>query len=85
MGRRRNETELQWMNRLRAVRGLEPLGVPADKLMETTRAAVCFVNAGSGHGGERAKLNAFLALFHPEIEPHSPRWRELMQSAEDRR
>jgi hypothetical protein len=84
-GRRRNETNRQWMDRLRAARGLPAMSdfdANPDNLMIRTRAAVCFEN--SRGGSEASKLNAFLALFHPEIVPHSPEWFSLMQDARER-
>ena len=74
MPRRVGETNAQWMQRLQDYR--------ADELMQRTRAAVGFLNSGPGTGSQRSKMNAFLALFHPEIEPHSPEWMELMRSAD---
>lgn len=69
------------MDRLRALRGLPPQ--TRENLMERTRAAVCFVNSGP-RGSEAGQLNAFLALFHPEIEPGTPRHLALMQDARER-
>lgn len=80
MPRKRDETEEQYMDRLRGVRGLPPMREDPD-LMARTRAAVCFLNTGAS---ESSKLNAFLALFHPEIEPHSMRHITLMQDARAR-
>jgi hypothetical protein len=80
--RKRDETNQEHMDRLRAVRGLPPQ--TRDNLMERTRAAVCYVNAGSGRANDALKLTAFLSLFHPEIEPGSPRYIALMQDARQR-
>lgn len=82
MARKRDETDQEHMDRLRAARGLPPQ--TRDNLMERTRAAVCYVNSRSGYGGDALKLTAFLSLFHPEIEPGSPRYIALMQDARQR-
>jgi hypothetical protein len=76
---KRRETEQEHMDRLRAARGLPPQ--TRDNLMDRTRAAVCYVNARSGYSGDALKLAAFLSLFHPDIEPGSPRYVALMQDA----
>lgn len=76
-----DETDQQWMDRLRTARGLPPQN--ADTLMTRTRAAVGFLNA-SHNGSEASKLNAFLALFHPEVEAGTPLHLSLMQDARAR-
>lgn len=73
------------MDRLRAARGLPPLRTQADLdgLMDRTRAAVAFL--GTSHADSEAlKLQAFLALFHPEIEAGTPRHLDLIQGARAR-
>lgn len=43
-------------------------------LMDRTRAAVCFVNAGGGTGGDMdTEMYAFLSLFHPEMNEQKKR------------
>ncbi len=61
------------MDKIRAARGLPPQ--TRENLMDRTRAAVCFVNTGTS---EATKLNAFLAIFHPDM-PDDQR-RELINS-----
>lgn len=75
MPRKHGESNQQWMERLRRYR--------ADGMMDRTRAAVCFVNSG-GYGSEATKMNAFLALFHPDIEHGTPQHLALMQDARKR-
>lgn len=80
MTQKRGETQEQYMDRLRAVRGLPPMREDP-QIMERTRAAVCLINTGCS---ETAKLSAFLAIFHPEIEPHGKLHMELMQDSRRR-
>lgn len=73
MPRKKGETNQQWMERLQKFR--------ADEMMQRTRAAVTFCNAANS---EASKMNAFLALFHPEVEAGSLAHIQLMQSAREK-
>lgn len=64
--KRKGETNQQWMDRLRAARGLPPQ--TRENLMEKVAAARCYV--GTITNPERAKeveLVAFMDIFHPEV------------------
>lgn len=79
MPQMKGETQEQYMDRLRAVRGLPPMRQDPT-IMDRTRAAVCLLNSQGG-GGEASKLNAFLAIFHPEIQPGTMQYIQLMLGA----
>ena len=64
MPKKKGETTQQHMDRLRAVRGLPPL---RDKMMLRAQAAVCIIDTMSEPAKKRARLHAFLSIFHPEI------------------
>jgi len=81
MARKSGETDEQWMDRIRASRGLPPQRED-DHLMDRTRAAVAFCNTSSR--AEALKMSAFLDLFHPEIVPGSTQHLLLMQDARAR-
>lgn len=81
MPKMRGETERQFMGRLRKARGLLPMSDTTDfreEIMGRTRAAVCLLNS-SHSGSEASKMNAFLAIFHPEIEAGTLSHIRLMQ------
>jgi hypothetical protein len=70
MPRRRNETNQQWMDRVRAARGLPPMD--RDRLMHDLRAAKCYI--GSIQSPERqaeVELAAFMHFFHPRPEGYT--------------
>ena len=73
MPQMRGETEQQWVARLRRYRETQ---------MDRTRAAVCFLNSGSGHNGSGSKMAAFLDIFHPELSEEKTR--ELINDARER-
>lgn len=69
------------IDRIRAARGLPPQ--TRENLMARTRAAVALCNTRGG-ASEATKLNAFMALFHPEVEPGTLPHIKLMQDARAR-
>lgn len=67
MSQRKGETQRQYMDRLRAARGLPPMdaGNIRDQMMTEIRGAKTILSAGHynqpGH-----ELLAFMAIFHPD-------------------
>jgi hypothetical protein len=62
--RRKGETNQQWMNRLRAVRGLPPLD--RDELFGRVRAAKCYIATITNPERQAdVELAAFMDIFHP--------------------
>lgn len=76
----KREREQAHMDRLRAARGLPPQA-ESPRFMDRTRAAVCYLNTTPDGGDGPSAMAAFLAIFHPEIDPAGPLHLDLMQSA----
>lgn len=53
------------------------------RIMDRTRAAVCYLNTTNDGGDGPLAMNAFLAIFHPEIVVGSSQWLELTQAARE--
>jgi hypothetical protein len=66
MPRKRDETNEQWMDRLRAARGLPP---QREELMGRVAAAQCYISTVRDQKrAEVLELAAFMSIFHPEHE-----------------
>lgn len=72
MGRKRNETNEQYMDRLRAMRGLPPMRQDP-QIMDRTRAAVGYINTSRLGRDDPAALAAFMSIFHPEYSEEKVR------------
>jgi hypothetical protein len=67
MPKRKGETDEQWMNRIRAHRGLPPMD--RDNLFNRCAAAKCYIQARGGD--EVLELAGFMDIFHPRPEGYS--------------
>lgn len=78
MAQRRGETGRQYMDRLRAVRGLPPMK-DRDQLFHEMRAAKCILSADGFRGRPGLEMLAFMSIFHPE-KAESP---EILRTARE--
>jgi hypothetical protein len=68
--KRKGETDRQWMDRLRAARGLPPMS--RDGLFEQCRAAKCYVSSISNAERQAdVELAAFMHIFHSRPEGYT--------------
>ena len=77
MPQRKGETQQQYMNRLRAVRGLPPMdaGNIRQQMMEEVAGARCWIDrvVRNPESQKRAELSAFMSIFHPDVPDETVR------------
>lgn len=70
MPKRKGETDQQWMNRIRAHRGLPPMD--REELFTNLRAARCYASSiRSPEHQADVELAAFMHFFHPRPEGYT--------------
>lgn len=80
MPKQKNETELDYMNRIRAVSGLPPMDpndldgqLKRESMMTRVAAARCYIGTCTNEEqARRMELAAFMEIFHPEVPPMTP-------------
>lgn len=73
MPQKKGESQEQYMDRIRAVRGLGPM-MEDPEIMGRTRAAVAYISTAPNERiRNRLSLSAFMSIFHPEVKDETVR------------